>query len=95
VTDFFKLVIDWIVHQEVQASSHPKELISLLPVTDRGGIYFFLQPDQFPETKSEHFEQASQDHEEIGDDPKRVELALIEIFNYYTRQYIDKPTDFD
>lgn len=33
--------------------------------------------------------------DEFGDDPKKVELALIEIFNYYSRRYIDKPTDFE
>lgn len=96
VADFFKLIIDWIVHQQVQESSNPKELISLLPVTERGGIYFFMPPDQFALAHSEkNHKPTALNEDESGDDPKKIELALIEIFNYYTRRYIDKPTDFE
>ena len=47
VTDFFKLIVDFTVHNEIQASTNPKELINQLPATDKGGIYFFPPLDQF------------------------------------------------
>ena len=49
-----------------------------------------------PDTRPESSEITTRSYEdEYQDDSKKIEFALTEIFNYYSRKYIDKPTDFD
>ena len=73
----------------MSASKKRFTLKKKFPITENGGIFFFLPSNLF----SEYDENEADEFE--GDENKQIELALTEIFNYYARKYIDKPTEFE
>jgi hypothetical protein len=71
----------------MSASRKRSTLKKKFPITENGGIFFFLPSNLFSEyDEPDEFE---------GDETKQIELTLTEIFNYYARKYTDKPTEFE
>lgn len=86
--DFMKIMVDWIVDNDIGRSEDPMTSIQKHPVNDENGdIYFFnpmrvLQEDITPSDALDKLEI-------------QLDFALTEIFNYYSRSYTHKPKSFD
>ena len=85
-----KIMVDWIIDNDIGRSDDPMTSIQNHPVNDdNGDIYYYNPMRQLKEnqiiTPSDHLEKLE----------VQLDFALTEIFNYYSRSYTHKPKSFD
>lgn len=91
VNDFVRLVIDWVVSQEIKAN---KSLEYNLPPQQDNQPFFFNPHKAPPEPKLEN-DEFDDDITATQINQMSLDLALTEMFNFYARRYRDKHEDFE
>lgn len=92
---FYKYLVDWLVQNDIEQGGQRQKF----PVTPNGSIYFYFQ-EAMDEDDRKSNDRESKGSLDLGselfleDQNAELEFALTEIFNYYSRKYVQKRPDF-